>query len=294
MALNTIDGASTGSQDRALTASAVAPPPTVTTQVSKTSIGVGGSLTDSATLTGPNGTVTGTVQFVLCSNTTTGCPQGTGTNIGSPVALSGGSATSPSFGSNLAPGSYCIGLDYFNDGNSFYSNTYSGSATNECFTVTKAAPSIATQLSANPIAVDGSANDTATLTGVTSNAGGTVDYRYYGSLSACQADATAFPGTAPSGGTNVGSVTVSNASVPNSSSITFHNAGTYYWAAFYSGDANNNAAVSGCNTELLTVGKASPTIATQLSANGPIPVDGSANDTATLSSASANAGGTVD
>src|SRR5215472_14364161 len=144
-------------------ANAVAGPPTVATQVSKTSISVGGSLTDTATLTGSAGTVTGTVQFQLCTNTTTGCPQATGTNIGSPVTLVGGSATSPSFGSNLAPGNYCIGLVYTNDGNSFYSNTYSGSATNECFTVTQAAPSIATSLSGNPIAIDTAANDTATL-----------------------------------------------------------------------------------------------------------------------------------
>ena len=126
-----------GSQDRALAAAAVAGPPTVKTQVSKTSISVGGTLTDEAKLTGTQGTVTGTVQFQLCSKTTTGCPQGTGTNIGSPVTLSGGTATSTSFGSNLEPGNYCVGLVYVNDGNSFYSNTYSGSEENECFTVGK-------------------------------------------------------------------------------------------------------------------------------------------------------------
>jgi hypothetical protein len=35
--------------------------------------------------------------------------------------------------------------------------------------------------------------------------------------------------------------------------VTFNTAGTYYWAAFYSGDGNNNAAVSGCSTETLVV-----------------------------------------
>src|SRR5258707_2148448 len=50
------------------------------------------------------------------------------------------------------------------------------------------------------------------------------------------------------------------------------NAGTFYWAAFYSGDANNAAAVSDCTTELLVVSQATPTITTALTAN-PIPVD---------------------
>jgi len=285
MALDTIDGASTGAQDRALTTGAVASQPAVVTQVSKTSIAVGGTLTDAATLTGSAGTVTGTVDFQLCSGTTTGCPQGTGTTFQSAVPLVSGSATSAPFGSNLGPGNYCIGLVYHNDGNSFYSDTYSGSATGECFTVTRATPAITTSLSANPIPVDTSASDTATLTGASANAGGTVDYRYYGSLSGCQADATAFPVTAPTGGTDVGTVTVTSGSVPNSNAVTFHNAGTFYWAAFYSGDLNNAAAASGCSTELLVVNQATPSITT---AQHLIP-----NDDATISGASSNAGGTI-
>ena len=34
----------------------------------------------------------------------------------------------------------CVGLTYHNDANSFYSDTYSGSATNECFTVKPVKP----------------------------------------------------------------------------------------------------------------------------------------------------------
>src|SRR5215471_8117343 len=158
---------------------------------------------------------------------------------------------------------------------------------------TKFTPKITTALTANPIPVDGSTTDTAMLAGASANAGGSVDYRYYASVAACQADASAFPGTAPSGGTDVGSVSVTNGSVPASASATFHNAGTFVWAAFYSGDANNNAAVSDCTTELLVVNKAAPKITTALTAN-PIPVDGSTTDTAMLAGASANAGGSVD
>jgi hypothetical protein len=131
------------------------------------------------------------------------------------------------------------------------------------------------------IPIDTAAHDTATLAGASANAGGTVDYRFYGSL----ADASAFPGTAPSGGTDVGSVTVTSGSVPDSSAVTFHNAGTFYWAAFYSGDSNNTAAVSDCTTELLVVPKAAPAMST---APNLIP-----NDDATISGASSNAGGTI-
>jgi hypothetical protein len=41
--------------------------------------------------------------------------------------------------------------------------------------------------------------------------------------------------------------------VPDSSSASFPDAGTFYWAAFYSGDGNNAAAVSDCGSEVLTV-----------------------------------------
>ncbi len=110
--------------------------------------------------------------------------------------------------------------------------------------------SITTSLSPAVITVGGSTQDTATLHNVTSNAGGTVDYRYYATQAACTAD------TAGSAGTDVGSVTVNNGGVPNSASVTFSTAGTYYFAAFYSGDTNNAKAASNCSTELLTVNKA--------------------------------------
>jgi len=202
--------------------------------------------------------VTGTVQFQLCSNTTTGCPQGTGTNIGSPVTLVNGSATSPVFGANLAPGNYCVGLVYVNDGLSFYSSAYAGGVVGECFTVTTAATSITTSLSINPIVVGGSVHDSATLTGATASAGGTVGYRFYPSLAACQADTSTFTGTQPTGGTSAGTVTVTNGAVPNSNTVTFPNAGTFFWAAFNSGDQNNTATASACSGERLAVTKPTP------------------------------------
>ena len=145
------------------------------------------------------------------------------------------------------------------------------------------------------IPVDGSASDAATLTGVTGTAGGTVEYRLYGSLSACDGDVAAFPGTAPSGGTLVSTVTVTNGAAPSSAAHTFGAAGTFYWAAFYSGDANNRAAASDCATEPLVVTPAQSQVTTQLSAtDGQTPVGGSVSDSATLHDVTGTAGGTVE
>src|SRR5206468_2160229 len=52
MALDLLDGSSTGSQDRALSTSAIFFTPSITTLLSASTISVGGSANDSATLTG--------------------------------------------------------------------------------------------------------------------------------------------------------------------------------------------------------------------------------------------------
>jgi uncharacterized repeat protein (TIGR01451 family) len=148
-------------------------------------------------------------------------------------------------------------------------------------------PTIATLLSDDSITVGGTIHDSSTLTGATSDAGGTVKYRYYSVLADCQA------GTfATTGGTSAGDKTVTNGVVPNSDDATFNTAGTYYWRAFYSGDGNNNAASSTCQDETLVVGKASPTIATLLSDDS-ITVGGTIHDSSTLTGATSGAGGTV-
>src|SRR5262249_52626499 len=144
--------------------------------------------------------------------------------------------------------------------------------------------SIATALSSGSVAVGGSVHDTATLSGATAGAGGTVTYAVYtnNSCSALAAGLQPVPAM----------VTVTGGVVPDSAAVSFPGAGTFFWQAVYSGDANNGAATSACASEQLTVGKASPSIATSLSP-GSISVGGSAHDSATLSGATAAAGGTV-
>ena len=152
-------------------------------------------------------------------------------------------------------------LTFPNAGTYYWQAVYSGDANNtaatsvcgsEILVVNQAKPSIATTLSATaPVAVGAQVHDRATLTGATATAGGTVTYTVY-SDKTCQ---TWFAGA--------GTKTVTKGGVPNSSNVTFNTAGTYYWQAVYSGDANNAAATSACGSELLFVGKQTPAITTQ-------------------------------
>jgi hypothetical protein len=133
--------------------------------------------------------------------------------------------------------------------------TYSGDANNtaavsgcgaEPITVNQNAPTISTQLSATSVAIGATAFDTALLSGPSANAGGSVTYSVYDNA------------TCTSGGggliSTLGPVTVASGIVPDSPNWTATGtAGTYYFVASYSGDANNTAAVSGCGAEPITV-----------------------------------------
>jgi hypothetical protein len=80
-------------------------------------------------------------------------------------------------------------------------------------------------------------------------------------------------------------VTVTNGVVPDSNPITFNSAGTFYWQAVYSGDAKNSGATSVCTDEILVVNPNPTALST---AQNLLP-----NDSATLSGATSNAGGTI-
>jgi hypothetical protein len=146
---------------------------------------------------------------------------------------------------------------------------------------TKLSPSITTTLSANPVEVGSAVHDSATLSGATANAGGTVTYTVY-TDSACSQGAQ-------SAGTDLA---VTNGVVPDSNPITFNSAGDFFWQVVYSGDTNNNGATSVCTSEHLVVTKKSPSITTTLSATA-VNIGGTVTDSATLSGATSDAGGTV-
>jgi hypothetical protein len=136
---------------------------------------------------------------------------------------------------------------------------------------TNVSPTITTTLSASTVTIGIPVHDSATLTGATADAGGTVTYTAYTDSSCTQ--------NAQSAGTK----TVTNGVVPNSDPVTFPTAGTFYWQASYSGDANNNAATSACTSEVLVVTE--PTIVSSQSLI--------ANDCATFTGLTSDAGGTI-
>ena len=138
---------------------------------------------------------------------------------------------------------------------------------------TKVSPTIATLLSAETVSVGQAVHDSATLSGATADAGGTVTYTAYTDNACSQ------------GAKGAGTKTVTNGVVPDSDPITFNSAGDYYWQAVYSGDGNNNGATSVCTSEHLVVTKAQPGIST---AQDLIP-----NDNATISEGFGTPGGTV-
>jgi uncharacterized repeat protein (TIGR01451 family) len=155
----------------------------------------------------------------------------------------GGSVPQSSTKSSLDAGDYAFQATY-NGNDNYFANT----SDCEPFTVAKAKPAITTTLSDSLIRVGGTIHDSSTLTGASTNAGGTVKYRYYSSLDECNAGTFDNPG-----GTSAGDKTVSGGDVDNSDDATFNTAGIFYWRAFYSGDDNNAGASSGCLEEILTV-----------------------------------------
>lgn len=137
--------------------------------------------------------------------------------------------------------------------------------------------SITTQLSSTSITFGNSVTDSATLAGVTSSAGGNVKYYFFDNLGHTD-------NTCSGAGVQVSSVTVTNGVVPNSGSRSFPDptyVGSYSWDAVYSGDSNNNAAISVC--EPMSVTKFSPTLTTNPANGGVITIGATETDTASIS-----------
>jgi hypothetical protein len=118
-------------------------------------------------------------------------------------------------------------------------------------------------------------HDTATLSGASSTASGTVSYQLY-SNNDCTGLIQDLTPTVN---------TVTNGALPDSATYTFTSAGTYYFQATYSGDENNIGPVSSaCDAEPVTV-RATPTYTStpQLQVR----------DTFTVNGLTSDAGGTV-
>jgi len=241
--------------------------PTIATTLSSTNPVVGTSVSDSSSLTG-SFSASGTVTYSIFTNNACTAPRG----VVSTVTVISGSVP------NSRP------VEFNSTGGSSFQAVYSGDANNngassscEPLNVQKASPSITTTLSSTSIQVGQSVTDSASLAN-SFQASGSVTYTLF-----------ANSGCTPSG-TTVSTVTVSNGAVPNSRAVLFNNTGSYSFQSVYSGDLNNNGAISSC--EALTVSPAGVTISTNLS-TASIPVGGSITDSSTLQSETTTAGGTV-
>jgi hypothetical protein len=206
--------------------------PTITTKTGGTVVlGSGNKLTDTATLAGGY-SPTGLITFKLYDPTSTLRDTETATVNGDKDY-----PTPTGFVPDMA-GTWQWVASYGGDGN----NTAVASAMgDEPVVVSKAGPTIATTLSKSRAEVGTAIHDSATLTGVTADASGTVKY-------------TVFSDAACSAGTqDAGTVNVTNGSVSISNDIIFNNVGTWYWQAVYSGDGNNAGATSACTEETLVI-----------------------------------------
>jgi hypothetical protein len=192
-------------------------------------------------------------------------------------------------------------ITFTNAGTYYFYAVYSGDSRNigpvnsgcaaEPFTVKPNIPAVATTIvPAQPVggaSIPATVHDTAQITGATADAGGTISYAIY-SNSDCTGLIQDLTPT---------NHTVVNGVAPDSNPITLSNAGTYYFYAVYSGDANNTGPVnSGCAAEPFTVKPNIPAVATTIVPAQPVggatlPV--TAHDTAQITGATANAGGTI-
>lgn len=265
----------------------------ISTALSFTTINVGKSVTDVATLSGFASGAAGSITFTLYRNSLTCSIGGTVLSTFTTPVING-----------VEKSAYVTPI--FNAGGPYsFLAVYSGDsidpmATSACEPLTvMASPTITTTLTFGTITLAGSVTDKATLTSAT--AGGTVIYQLFPAGNVVPGYSSGCAGLP----VDTSQVTVSSGLVPDSNLgtkgapfsgvIDFPTPGTYFFDAVYSGDTFNHGATSSCET--LTVTKASPTITTTLSgttlSGTTIDFGYPITDSATLLGLSATAGGTV-
>ena len=249
--------------------------PTLVTDASPAVV-LGGSVTDTATLSGASNP-TGTITFKLWGPAATA----TCTNLvftSNAIAVNGnGSYTSAPGFTPTAVGTYYWTASYSGDADNAAASGACGDA-NESVIVTNpsvSSPTIATNASAGGV-LGISVTDQATLGGGTSPKG-TITFRLWGPESTATCKNLVFVSDAIAVNGN-GSYTSAPGFTPTA-------AGTYYWTASYSGDANNDAASGACgdaNESVIVTNPSlsSPTIATNAAGGGVLGV--SVTDQATL------------
>jgi hypothetical protein len=227
---------------------------------------VGSAISDSATISA-GFAPTGTVTFKAFGPNDATCAGGAA--FEKAVTVSGNASYLSGDFTPAAAGTYRWTAVYSGDANNDAASSGCNAA-DETSIVAKDSPGILT--TATNATVGAAIGDSATISSGFSPTG-TVTFKAFGPNDATCANTPAFEKA----------VTVSGNATYLSGDFTTAAAGTYRWTAAYSGDANNDAANSGCNAvnETSTVAKASPGIVTTAVS---APVGFAISDSATISS----------
>ena len=267
--------------------------PTLKTSLSNSSILLGSSAVDTATVTGSTagGSPTGTVTFAACGPTTTPTPC-TSPNVGSATAgLSQESGNRSVAGATITPGTtgwYCF-LDQYN-GDANYTSVSDNDTSSECLHVTSGGggsftPTITSALSKTQISPGGTTTDTVTVTGNATGGSPMGSVSFY----VCGPTSSATPCTS----TNNGLATVGLSAESGDRSVASltvqveSNSGWFCFLDQYSGDANYTpVSDNDTSSECLHVtsgggGSFTPTITSALSKTQISP-GGTTTDTVTV------------
>jgi hypothetical protein len=221
--------------------------PSIATSQQPATVTVGGSIADQATVSGGD-SPTGTVTFNLYNNL-----HGTGPALFTDTEpLSNGSATSASFTTTATGTDYWVAT-YNGDSNN---NSVSSGLAAESVSIHPASPSLGPVSAPSSVTVGtkiAPSSISALLSGG-SSASGTVTFKVFGPQSSP-------PSSCSTGGTTVGSATVSGDGTYNpSAGVTAAHAGDYWWYARYGGDSNNHGANSGCGAGMAETVVSAPSV----------------------------------
>jgi hypothetical protein len=205
--------------------------PTIATTLSANPVDVGSTVHDSAALTGATSSAGGTVTYTVYTNDT--CTNGA-RDAGTVTVTNGVVPDSNGLLFNTAGDFYWQAV-YSGDTNN---NGATSACTSEHLVVNKLQPSVSTAQHLIP-------NDDFTLSGATSNAGGTITFNLFAPTDATCSGTPALTRT----------VNVSGNGTYSTTNTTFiaSTEGTWRWESTYSGDASNKPATSSCGTERFTI-----------------------------------------
>jgi hypothetical protein len=226
----------------------------IKTTPSSSTIALGQSITDSATVTGEGGgTPTGTVDFHVCTaaqlNASGQCETG-GTQVGSPVTLTPdasdpnkANATSASF-TPTSPGHYCFRGDYIPAPGSLYSAS-SDFATTECFDVTDTSTTSTKQ--------NWLPNDSATVTSTGGSAlAGSVAFTLYDN-GTCSGTVLYGPENVAVSGASPQTVSTNNQTVKITVANSTSFPRTVSWKAVYTSSNSTSGSSSTCETTTISI-----------------------------------------